>query len=618
MSPLELGPAFSQSEPSGDRWVFVAPRAGRRQDGEGEARSAPPGLAADDGACQVIFDGALYDKAELTRTLDGAKRGSTDARLVLAAYRRWGERVVEHLNGTFALIIWDRECDLLLCARDRLGIYPLFWSAGSNGVLISLSFDLLANDPRVSKDLNRAALADHLCLRWADKEETLVRAIRRVPPGHLVKIKNGHHSVARYWDPTPDGSQDWVTEDELDQFDDLFTRAIDRCLALGPAGIYLSGGLDSVSVAAVARDRSRSKGMPSPWGLSLAFPDPECAEEHVQRAVASRLGLSQVMVGLHESVAPRGLIRSALDLARGWPAPLLNYWLPAYHHIGRAGKKNGCNVILSGTGGDEWLCVSPFYAANLMRRGDLAGLARLFLNLQRSNPFPPVQTLRNVLWLFGLRPLVSAGAASALSVVAPRALRRHRMQSIDGQTPRWVAPDASLRREIDERAYRSRPQPTSDFYGREVVESLDHPLVGIEVEEAYESGRRIGAVLRQPYWDPDLIGFLARTPPELLNRGGRSKGPVRDMVARRFPGLGFERHKKVAATRFAASTLMQEVPAVWRESGGAPGLTKLGIIDGNLLEEEVEWTFSENRTRDVHRLWYIMSLEAWVQGRGLS
>jgi hypothetical protein len=139
--------------------------------------------------------------------------------------------------------------------------------------------------------------------------------------------------------------------------------------------------------------------------------------------------------------------------------------------------------------------------------------------------------------------------------------------------------------------------------------------VGIEVEEAHESGLRIGAPLRQPYWDSDLISFLARTPPELLNQGGRSKGPVRDMVARRFPGLGFERHKKVAATKFAATKLMREVPAVWEESGGAPTLNGLDIVDLKLLNMELNRIVAQGRASQAHKLWYIMSLEAWVHGR---
>jgi len=407
MSPLELSPAPAHQEASYDEWVFAVPRAGRPEGEQAWEQSASGRLIAEDGARQVIFDGVLYDKAELRRELDRAGHDDTDPSLVLEAYRRWGERVVEHLNGTFALVVRDRERDLLLCARDRLGIYPLFWATGADSILVSPSFELLARDPRVSKELNRVALADHLCLRWQDKEETLRQAIHRVPPGHVLRMKGPHHSAARYWDPTPNGPGDWVTEDELEGFDDLFTRAIDRCLALGPAGIYLSGGLDSVSVAAVARDRSRLSGMPSPWGLSLAFPDPECAEEEVQRAVASQLGLPQVMVGLHGSVAPDGLIRNALKLAQSWPFPLLNYWLPAYHHIGREGKANGCEVILSGTGGDEWLCVSPYYAANLIRRGDLA-------------EFPDSVTARGARHLAELSAMVRAGHRAVMLYVVQR------------------------------------------------------------------------------------------------------------------------------------------------------------------------------------------------------
>ena len=84
----------------------------------------------------------------------------------------------------------------------------------------------------------------------------------------------------------------WADEEELENFDALLDQAVDRCLALGPTAIYLSGGLDSISVAAVATDRARNRGLNDPLALSLHFPEPQSNEEKVQRGVARELGLS--------------------------------------------------------------------------------------------------------------------------------------------------------------------------------------------------------------------------------------------------------------------------------------------------------------------------------------
>lgn len=589
-----------------DGWVLAVPL---RPAATGAAARAveDDGLYASDGACGVVFDGFLHDRRN---------GGPSDPRLVLEAYRREGEGVVSRLSGRFALVLWDAERGLVLCARDPLGIHPLFYAEVGDELRLSSSFGALRSSPGVSSELNRVVVAEQACLRWHDPEETLLRAIRRVPPGHVLKFRGAQRTLGRYWDPSPTGPDDWVTEDQLGQFEERFARAIDRCLVHGRAGIYLSGGLDSVSVAAVARDRSREAGLPPPRALSLRFPHPDCNEEEIQREVAERLGLPQMLVGLEEAAGRGGVVSAALELGRTWPAPLLNYWLPAYQHLGREAERQGCGAILTGTGGDEWLCVSPYYAADLLRSGDLLGVYRLWANLSRSNPVPRLLLLRNIAWRFGARDLLSAAAAAGLGTTAPALLRRHRERSIARATPAWAAPDPQIRREMDERALRYRPKPTTkNLYQRELEEALDHPLMNIEVEETYEAGRRLGVRVLQPFWDPDLIRFLVRVPPELLNRGGRSKGVVRDMLARRFPEVGFDRHKKVVATNYSSSVMLEGGRRAWRELGGATELSRLDVVDAKALESSVMHTFATQDHREVHRLWYVLSLEAWLRGQ---
>jgi asparagine synthase (glutamine-hydrolysing) len=596
-----------------DSWLAAIPKSA-------DARGLPPaparseGVYASDGVRAVVFDGVLYERGQL---VEGGRNGDgTDARLVLDAYCRFGESVVSRLNGLFSLVVWDPEEELLLCARDPMGIHPLFYAEVGEELRLSPSFEALRRSPGVSGELDRVVVAEQACLRWHDPEETLVRGIRRVPPGHAMTIRKGRRTVRRYWDPSPTGRDDWITEDELPRFEELFAQAIDRCLVHGSAGIYLSGGLDSVSVAAVARDRSREAGLEPPWALSLRFPHPDCNEEELQRSVAQGLGLPQLMVDLNEAAGPEGIVGAALALSRRWPTPLLNYWLPAYQHLGIEGGRRGCRAILTGTGGDEWLCVSPYYGADLLRQGDLRGIYHLWANLSRSNPIPKLLLLRNMVWRYGARDLLAAEVATGLDQVAPGLLRRHRERKIAAITPEWVARDPEIRRQMDERALRYRRPPTSgSLYQRELQEALDHPLMNIEVEEIYESGRRLGVRVLQPFWDADLVRFLVRVPPELLNRGGRSKGVVREMLARRFPELGFDRHKKVVATNYSSELMLREGRRAWEELGGPVELAKLDAVDFSALQSSAMRIFGVRDANEVHRLWYVLSLEAWLRGQ---
>jgi hypothetical protein len=324
------------------------------------------------------------------------------------------------------------------------------------------------------------------------------------------------------------------------------------------------------------------------------------------------------MVELEEAAGGGSVLLTALEATRSWPAPLTNYWLPAYQGLGKLGVSCGCDVILTGTGGDEWLGVTPYYAADLLRRGDVRGLISLWLNLNRSYPVHPLRLTRNLLWRFGMRDMLSGKVAHGLEATAPGALRRRRERAIERDTPVWAAPDPALRRELTERAIASRPAPaTKDLYWRELNESLDHALVSLEVEETYENGRRIGAPILQPYWDPDLIQFLVRTPPELLNTGGRSKGIVRDMVAAQFPELGFDRQVKVIATSYAHELLKRDVKAAWDRYKGVPCLTEIGVVDRSGLGSEVAHNVSTGDWGALNRLWFLLSLEAWLQGRSV-
>lgn len=582
-----------------------------------ELDSTPPSFAERSGH-GVIFDGILYDRPRWERDLaEGpVHHSSSDAEIILAAYEKWGEQFFSRLRGTFALVIWDSRNETLMCLRDPTGVYPLFYTETNEDVFVSSSMDVLVRQPRVSARLNAEALADFFLDRFPMMEETFFGDVKRVPPGHMLRITRGRHESHRYWDPAPNGTVEWLRPEEVEQFDDLLNQAISRPFGLGPSGILLSGGFDSVSVAAGAVQCAEATGQARPLALSLVFPEADVNEEIVQRGVARQLGIPQVLKGFWDATGERGLLAGAMELNKSLPAPIINTWWPAYNSLVSEGYQRGCRVILTGMGGDEWLGVAPILGSDLMRALDFAGLFRLWKMSWRSFTNPRVPLLKTLLWTFGLGPLVTTPTHRLVKRIAPWALPLRRR--IFHPLPGWLAPDTGLRRRLQERweeksVKETHADPAGSFYLQHVKIGLDHPLVSWELEEQFEFSRIGGARIAHPLWDPDLVDMLYRTPPLMLIHNGRNKGLFRASLERKFPELGFERQKKMAATRFYFSVIYKEAQAMWDQLKGAPTLAALGVVDGKLIDSSFRHLLERRRHGDAHCAWSILKLESWAR-----
>ena len=581
----------------------------------GEIGTAQP-ISAERAGCGVIFDGALYNRKDLQNDLGDfmAPAGSDDAETILAGYLRWGEDFFGRLRGSFALVIWDSRNEKLMCLSDPLGSCPLFYAKGRDSFLFSTTIDVLIGHPEVSRTLNRAALADFLIDRFPILEETFFSSVNRVPRGHVLRVEGDRESRYCYWDPAPEGTVNWIKPDELERFDELFDRAVARCLSFGPAAIFLSGGLDSGSVAAVAAERSQALGFPKPLALSLVFPDPKISEEVVQRSVATQLGLPLIVKPFYEAAGVKGLLQPALELSASLPSPILNTWWPAYYGLAQEGVRRGCRVILTGNGGDEWLTISPLLAADFIRNLDFGGVYRLWKSIRRSYHEPTFALFRNLIWRWGFEPLLLPPAHRFVKAVAPWAITlRHR---IKGTVPKWLAPDRALRDELEHRRYgpvKTKREKPDSYYLRSARSALDIPLISMVSEEAFNIGQRLGARELHPFWDADLVDLLYRTPPFLLNSDGRNKGLVRNTLARRFPQVGFNEQRKMGASSFYADSIYREGGEALRQLGKIRILSDLGIIDEPGLHKFLDRILAEQPEGQAYHVWKVLNLESWAR-----
>ena len=305
--------------------------------------------------------------------------------------------------------------------------------------------------------------------------DTFFVDIPRLMPGHVLRFDGDSVSTERYWRPRVGiRTEPTDVQSVQDEFDVLLSRAVDRCLDLGPAGVLLSGGIDSAAIAAVATDRSRRRGLPDPVALSINFPEPASDESTTQRAVASALGIPHVLVPWDEAFGPEGPLLEALALAKWRPIPP-SPWESAYGLLARTAAQLGCRSTIGGDA-TEWLAHEFFYAADLLSGLDLAGLLRLVAAEQERTRRSRPQVTRTLLWTYGARALLLHHAARFPYFGAHErveALRtRQRMRSI----PAWLVPDPALRRELAGR-WRSTVLPLArgSFYARARLGLLDLP-----------------------------------------------------------------------------------------------------------------------------------------------
>ena len=573
---------------------------------------ASPDVSSMSRQVEVVFDGRLYNRAELAQQVAGPAETLGDADLVLRAYERWGRDFPKHIAGRFAIVVADSANARVMAVRDPLGAYPLFYAEAQDRLLFSTSILALQGQPGVHGRLNRAALADHLCHLWTDADQTFVDRIRRVRAGHMLTAGTTGVTSDRYWEPVADsGPVNWIAdEDHQSAFEARFGVAVERALDHGPTGIFLSGGLDSISIAALAADASRQTGRAAPIALSLGFPG-DADEETEQRGVARSLGLDHRFVDFYDAVPSKRLLSEALAISRHQPAPLLNTWMPAYTDLAVRAKASGVRAILSGNGGDEWLGVSPFLAADLIRARDVAACWQLLSGWRRSFVTAPHRLVHIILWEFGVRPLTSA----AFERMAPQAWRANRVWRNVRRLPKWIAPDPHLRKELASRIERALPpaNPPRSFYFRDVRRTLEHPLLAMELEEIFEMGRRLDVRFLHPYWDAGVVDILYRTRPLLLLNGGRTKSVVRATMARRFPGLGLDRQKKRGGTNFFKSVVEREVPLLWRADNGLSALADCGIVEPRAAAAGVDHAVSSMNSRQLLRAWDLIHAENWLR-----
>jgi asparagine synthase (glutamine-hydrolysing) len=231
-----------------------------------------------DGHTWIVSDARVDGRDDLVATLQShghpGLAEATDAELILRAYRVWGEECVEHLIGDFAFAIWDGPGRRLFCARDQVGVKPFFYARVGSLLIFSNTLDCIRQHPAVSDRLNDLSIADFLLFDLIqDPAATAFADIQRLPPAHVLLCEQQRLSTRRYWWPSVTVPVHYRhPADYVDRFNELLDTAVADRLRSESACIFMSGGLDSPTVAASATRVSARNGRAcSLWAYTQVF-----------------------------------------------------------------------------------------------------------------------------------------------------------------------------------------------------------------------------------------------------------------------------------------------------------------------------------------------------------
>lgn len=203
----------------------------------------------------VTYNGEIYNFAELREELEltpAELRSSSDTEILLFAWERWGPEALDRMVGPFAFALYDRRDEKLWLARDRFGEKPLFYHDDPDGVRFASSLAALMEAPPVPRELDEDALVEYLTLRYVVAPRTVIRDVRKLPPGHLIEADAGGLRVRQWYDARfrpPSAKRSFRREELAEEFGALLVQASKRCLVSDvPVALLLSDGIDSNSI----------------------------------------------------------------------------------------------------------------------------------------------------------------------------------------------------------------------------------------------------------------------------------------------------------------------------------------------------------------------------------
>lgn len=562
-----------------------------------------------DGAVVLVFNGEIYNFRELRAELEAKGHhfnGHSDTEVILQLYLAEGEAMLGRLNGIFAIALWDKRNQTLFLARDALGVKPLYYAEAKQGFAFASEIKALLALMPEARELDIVALHRYLSFLWCPGEGTPLRAVRKVLPGEAIAVRGGKIACRWQWYQLPafhGVAADISEADVLIGTVSHLRSAVHRQLVSDvPVGAFLSGGLDSSAVVALAREQvpdihcftiETTGGTES--GLADDLP--------YARKVAKHLGvpLEVVKIDSGRMAADIEQMVYMLDEPLADPAPL------NVLYISQLARQQGMKVLLSGAGGDDLFTGYRRHLAldyerlwSWWPKGVRQGLESLTSRLDKRRPL-----FRRLAKLFDGAGLEGDARLANYFVWQ----KESRLRSL--YTPEFLAvlgAESALRPMLEFLA--PLPENTPRLERMLALEQRfflsDHNLLYTD-----KMSMAAGVEVRVPFLDMDLVEFAAKIPPRYKQHGQIGKWALKKAMEPYLPHEVIYRPK----TGFGAPLrrwMRYELRELVGDLLSKESLDKRGLFDAKAVHKLIEDNES-GRVDASYTLFSLMCIEIWCR-----
>ncbi|MBN8544217.1 MAG: asparagine synthase (glutamine-hydrolyzing) [Alphaproteobacteria bacterium] len=563
----------------------------------------------------ISFNGEIYNYQELRARLNYSWRGHSDTEVLLAAIETWGiERTLRECDGMFAIAIWDMQEQCLTLARDRMGEKPLYYGWANGNIVFASELKAFTTLPNWSPSINRNALHMLMGYSYIAAPHAIYEGIHKLAAAHYVQLKRGdtHATPLPYW--SLPAVVEYGTQHRSSLSDSDATEALDAQLRLCvkermmsdvPLGAFLSGGIDSSTIAALMQVQS-TRPIKT---FTIGFAEQGFDEAPFAKAVAAHLGTEHHEIYL----SPQQALEVIPQLATIYDEPFADSSQIPTHLVSHFARQH-VTVALSGDGGDELLGGYNRYVrgptiwntVNLLPHQLRIPLAALMLQLHtgliskllpnhNSTAARLARKLGNYYEKIGTRTpedfylkLCSINEHTESLVIgghAPDLLPK--LQGLNLDYAEWMMLQDAL-----------------TYFPGDIMAKVDRASMAVSLET------------RTPFTDPDLIALAWRMPLHQKIRGNKGKWLLRQVLYRYVPEALIERPKSGFSIPLAQ--WLRGPLKGWAADLLAPDLLKRqGYLNPQTVQQL--WNAHQSGGRDMeHRLWNILMFQSWLAAQQTS